>query len=233
MKNGWQQKQLGDVCEVDKVQSDHCRLPYVGLEDIESHTARFIGSAEPKSVKSSTFKFSTEHLLYGRLRPYLNKVLVPEFGGHCSTEIFPIRPGPQVLRKYLLYWFLADETVDRINQTCTGARMPRADMNDLLNFDFPLPPLPEQHRIVGILDEAFEGIATAKANAERNRQNARMLFETHLQSVFTQLGEGCAKIALSKLATFRNGINFTRTSRGESIRIVGVKGLPATLLGPA
>ena len=57
-------------------------------------------------------------------------------------------------------------------------------------FRFLVPPLPEQQRIVGILDEAFEGIATAKANAEKNLQNARALFESHLQSVFTQRGKG-------------------------------------------
>ena len=51
-------------------------------------------------------------------------------------------------------------------------------------------PLPEQRRIVGILDEAFAGIATAKANAEKNLQNAHALFESHLQSVFTQRGKG-------------------------------------------
>ena len=55
-------------------------------------------------------------------------------------------------------------------------------------FQIPSPPLPEQQRIVGILDEAFAGIATAKANAEKNLQNARALFESHLQSVFTQRG---------------------------------------------
>ena len=56
--------------------------------------------------------------------------------------------------------------------------------------DIPVPSIPEQQRIVGILDEAFEGIATAKANAEKNLQNARALFESHLQSVFTQRGKG-------------------------------------------
>jgi type I restriction enzyme S subunit len=190
MKAGWQIKRLGDVCAFDKVQDIHAGLPYVGLENIESHTAKFIGLAEAQSVKSSTFKFSEKHILYGRLRPYLNKVLAPDFEGHCSTEIFPIKPNDLLFREYLLYWFLADETVERINATCTGARMPRADMKDVLEFDFPLPPLPEQQRIVGILDEAFDGIATAKANAEQNLQNARALFESHLQSVFTQRGDG-------------------------------------------
>lgn len=60
----------------------------------------------------------------------------------------------------------------------------------ILGIEFPIPPLSEQHRIVAILDEAFDGIATAKANTEKNLQNARALFESHLQSVFAQRGEG-------------------------------------------
>ena len=73
----------------------------------------------------------------------------------------------------------------------TGASHPAVtdgEVRQQLNSRFP--PLPEQQRIVGILDEAFDGIATAKANAEKNLQNARALFESHLQSVFTQRGEG-------------------------------------------
>lgn len=208
MKKGWQIKSLGDVCAFDKAQGIYRHLPYVGLEHIESNTARFIGSAESQSVKSSTFRFSTEHILYGRLRPYLNKVIAPDFEGHCSTEIFPIKPSPELSREYLLYWFLSDETVDRINSTCTGARMPRADMNEVLEFDFPLPPLPEQHRIVTILDEAFAGIATVKANAEKNFQNARDLFESYLNGVFTQRGEGWMEKPLSELCDIKHGFAF-------------------------
>jgi type I restriction enzyme S subunit len=69
----------------------------------------------------------------------------------------------------------------------------------------PIPPLPEQRRIVGILDEAFDGIATAKANAEKNRQNARALFESHLQTVFTQRGEGWVETALGDVCGFVRG----------------------------
>ncbi|MBU3666828.1 MAG: restriction endonuclease subunit S [Chthoniobacterales bacterium] len=190
MKKQSQTKKLGDVCAFDKVQGIHRGLPYVGLEHIESHTARFIGAMEPQPVKSSTFRFSEEHVLYGRLRPYLNKALAPDFEGHCSTEIFPLRPSRELSRSYLLFWLLADETCDRINSTCTGARMPRAQMDDVLEFEIPVPPLAEQKRIVGVLDEAFEGLATAKANAGKNLQNAHALFESHLQSVFTQRGNG-------------------------------------------
>ncbi|MBM4163097.1 MAG: restriction endonuclease subunit S [Lentisphaerae bacterium] len=201
MKKGWQTKTLGDVCAFDKAQGIHRGLPYVGLEHIESHTARFIGSSEPQPVKSSTFRFSDEHVLYGRLRPYLNKALAPDFEGHCSTEIFPLKPRPELSREYLLFWLLADETCDRINETCTGARMPRAQMNDVLGFEIPVPPLPEQRRIVGLLDEAFAGLATAKANAEKNLQNARALFESHLQSVFADQWHVGKLVTLSELAT--------------------------------
>lgn len=215
MRNGWQTKALGEVCAFDKAQGIHRHLPYVGLENIESHTARFIGSTEPQTMKSSTFRFSSQHVLYGRLRPYLNKVLAPDFEGHCSTEIFPIKPSSELSREYLLYWFLADETVDRINATCTGARMPRADMKEVLEFDFPLPPLPEQHRIVSILDEAFEGVATAKANAEKNQKNARAIFDSHLQAVFTQRGKEWCKTQLGDVCErLHQGLN----TAGEKVK---------------
>ena len=190
MRTGWQIRHLDDVCEIDKSQGIYEGLPYVGMEDMSSASAEFLGSSEPKQVKSSTFKFSEEHLLYGRLRPYLNKVLVPDFSGHCSTEIFPIKPKPELEKRYLLYWFLKDSTVESINATCTGARMPRANMKEVMGFEFLLPPLPEQKRIVAILDEAFAGISQAVANAEKNLANARELFESYLNNVFTQKGEG-------------------------------------------
>ena len=78
--------------------------------------------------------------------------------------------------------------------------MPRADMNKVLDFDFPIPPLPEQQRIVTLLDEAFDGIATAKANAEKNLQNARALFASHVQSVFSRTGNGWTTKKLNQIS---------------------------------
>jgi len=200
MKAGWQLSRLGDICRFEKVQGIHSGLPYVGLEHIEPETAQFLGSLEPTAVKSATFRFTSGHVLYGRLRPYLNKVLSPDFAGHCSTEIFPIAPRPGLQREYLRYWLQAGETVQRINATCTGARMPRADMNEVLDFTIPLPPLPEQQRIVALLDEAFAGIATARAHAEQNLRNARALFESQLQAVFSQRGEGREETTIDKIS---------------------------------
>ena len=202
MRDGWRIETLGDVCDVDKSQGIYENLPYVGLEDIESRTGRFVGSTQARSVKSSTFKFSPDHLLFGRLRPYLNKVMLPEFVGHCSTEIFPLKPHPGLSREFLHYWFLMDRTVDAIDATSTGTRMPRANIGAVLGMDFPFAPLPEQERIVGVLDEAFEGIATARANAEKNVRNARAVMQPAFVAVlaaFDQNGwhtstvEGAAK----------------------------------------
>ena len=200
MNEMWRIVPLSAVCTLDKVQGTHRNLPYVGLEHVESNTARFIGSLDPQTVKSMTFHFSSEHILYGRLRPYLNKVLAPSFEGHCSTEIFPLKLSPVIFRKYLLYWFLSEEIARKINATCTGTRMPRANMNQVLDFPFPLPSLSEQQRIVGILDKAFESIAVAKANAGKNLQNARDIFESNIHAVFAQVWNENEIVCLADLS---------------------------------
>lgn len=149
----WEEKSLGEVCMYDKESNRESNLPYVGLEHIESNTGKFIGILAPQKVKSTTFSFSTDHVLYGRLRPYLNKVLIPDFKGHCSTEIFPIRPNKELNRDFLFYWLLSSNTVSKIDSTWTGARMPRANMNTVLTFDFYLPSLDEQKKIVKKLEK--------------------------------------------------------------------------------
>jgi len=185
VRDGWQIKTLGEVCDVDKSQGVHENLPFVGLEDIESNTGRFVGSTQTRTVKSSTFKFTPDHLLYGRLRPYLNKVMLPEFVGHCSTEIVPLKPHPGLSREFLQYWLLMDRTVVAIDATCTGTRMPRASMSAVLEMKIPLAPLSEQRRIVEVLDETFACIATDRANAQTNLQNARVLHESGLNAAVT------------------------------------------------
>ena len=94
--------------------------------------------------------------------------------------------------------------------------------------DIPVPSLPEQRRIVGILDEAFAGIATAKANAEKNLQNARALFESHLQAVFTQRGEGWVETTLGEVCEFIGGSQppksvFSKAKSVDNIRLIQIR----------
>jgi len=101
--------------------------------------------------------------------------------------------------RYLFWWLKS--IADLIVAEGTGATVQGVKLPFVKSLQIPLPPLPEQQRIVGILDEAFDGIATAKANAEKNLKNARALFESHLQSVFTQGGEGWEQKTLEEIST--------------------------------
>jgi type I restriction enzyme, S subunit len=85
---------------------------------------------------------------------------------------------------------------------------PGINRNEVYSQVVLIPPLPEQQRIVGILDEAFEAIATAKANTEKNLANARALFESHLSTIFTTSGEGWEEKALKELCDIKHGFAF-------------------------
>jgi len=103
------------------------------------------------------------------------------------------------------------------------------NQQDISKVEFRYPQsLPEQRRIVGILDEAFAGIATAKAHAEKNLQNARALFESHLNAVFTQRGEGWNDKPLETVAAIINGYAF---KSGDFSSTKGVKCIKITNVG--
>lgn len=205
MIHDWTMKHLSEVCVLDKSRYVGNPMPYIGMEDIESGTGKFLGSLIPEGVKSSSFRFDHRHILYGRLRPYLNKVFLPDFEGHCSTEIFPLLPQEGIDRKFLYYWLISDRIVNRINDTCTGARMPRANMNAVMQFELAVPPLPQQKRIAAILDEAFEGIDAAIANTEKNLVNARHLFEGFLNSKFSVGSENWESKQIHEIAEVKGG----------------------------
>ncbi|MEP6755925.1 MAG: restriction endonuclease subunit S, partial [Chthonomonadales bacterium] len=117
------------------------------------------------------------------------------------------------LHKFLLWTYISGIT-EKMQSNSTGIR--NLDGDAYKAIPVPIPPLPEQHRIVRILDEAFESIATAKANTEKNLQNARALFESHLQSVFTHGSEGWMEARLSALSDIKHGFAFEGKYFAES-----------------
>ncbi|MEO5923264.1 MAG: restriction endonuclease subunit S [Bryobacteraceae bacterium] len=126
-----------------------------------------------------------------------------------NQHVSIIRPIQGKLGSKFLYYLLTSKLYkDRLLQTgedagATRQAITKAQLEDF-SVEFP-EDLPEQQRIVGILDEAFDGIATAMANVEKNLQNARALFESHLQSVFTQRGEGWVEKTLGDTYDVRDG----------------------------
>ncbi len=113
---------------------------------------------------------------------------------------------PSALDKDYFYYFLTSDLFrEELSEVGHGAAQQNVSPLAIGRLTIPLAPLAEQRRIVGILDEAFEGIATAKANTEKNLQNARALFESHLQSVFTQRGEGWVEKRLGDVCEVKDG----------------------------
>ncbi len=180
----WEKKRLGNIIKYDKIQNTHKNLPYVGLEHIQSNTGIFLGDLEPQEVKSSTFHFTEQHVLYGRLRPYLNKVLLPNFEGHCSTEIFPIKVGKEIVREFLFYWLMTETIVKKIDGTWTGTRMPRANMNQVLEFSFAFPPISQQKQIVRQLDNLREETKKLEEIYQKKLDNLEELKKSVLQKAF-------------------------------------------------
>lgn len=111
----------------------------------------------------------------------------------------------------------------REGPTTTYTTVKHLSSKQIASIKVPLPPLPEQQHIVAILDEAFLGLATATANAEKNLKNARELFDNYLNLIFTQKGRSWTEKKLSDIAAFKNGLNFTKSSKGDKIKIVGVR----------
>ena len=152
---------LAKLCEMDRegLQPDDSaapRLPFVGVEHVESGsgTINFDNGSRVGSQRSTAFRFDERHVLYAKLRPYLNKVATPDFVGRCSTELVPLLPRKGVDREFVAYLLRRAETVEYVMASVTGARMPRTDMKALMSLPVPLPPLDEQRRIVDILNRA-------------------------------------------------------------------------------
>lgn len=100
------------------------------------------------------------------------------------------------------------------------------------DYEVSFPPIPEQKRIVAILDQAFADIEQARAKTEQNLKNARELFESYLQQVFSQRGEGWVETTLGAVAEFKNGLNFSQSSKGEKLKVVGVKDFKSNFMVP-
>jgi type I restriction enzyme S subunit len=144
------------------------------------------------------------------------KMFFPEedFTAIKNTITLTPRDG-KCVGKFLYYLFTFVELPQR------GAGQPFISKGDIQSFEVTCPLIPEQQRIVGVLDEAFAGLATAQANAEKNLQNARALFASHLQSVFTQRGKGWVKNNLKALTT-KIGSGATPRGGEESYKLEGV-----------
>lgn len=120
------------------------------LEDIEKDTSQIITKKTfgEKNSKSTKAKFKSGDILYGKLRPYLNKVLVADADGYCTTEIVPLQPYQGIIPKYVMYILKRPDFLSYVNSKTYGINLPRLGTEDGRKAIFPLPPTEEQKRIV-------------------------------------------------------------------------------------
>jgi type I restriction enzyme S subunit len=145
-------------------------------------------------------------------------------GEDCAIgrSVAAIRPNSAKLDQFYLYYFMMT-LVDRLRSGSVGAAQTVISKEMVESVNIPLLPLPEQQRIVALLDEAFAGHATATANAESNLQNARELFESHLQSVFSQRGEGWVDSIIGGEIRFIDYRGKTPIKTASGIRLITAK----------
>jgi type I restriction enzyme S subunit len=209
MKKGWQWKRLGEVCSTGsggtplkekKEYYEGGTIPWLMSGEVSQgevrEATRFITQ---KGLDNSAAKmFPQDTVLVAMYGATAGQVGILRFEAATNQAVCGILPNKHFVPEFLFYLLLSKK--DELVAQATGNAQPNISQIKIKNTRVPILPLPEQQRIVGILDDAFEGIATAKANAEKNLRNARALFESHLQSVFTQRGEGWVVRRVSEIA---------------------------------
>jgi type I restriction enzyme S subunit len=201
----WPTVQLDSIAVLDR-QSVHPteaepETCYLGLEHVDGDGN--IGCRETvasAALKSNKFRFSNQHVLFGKLRPYLRKIARPQFSGVCSTDIIPILPKNGMSRDYLYHLLRTRPMVDLATNRSSGANLPRLSPKQLATFPILLPPLPEQKRIAAILD-------AADALRVKRRESLQQLDQL-LQSTFLEMfgdpvtNPKCPVIALGEYLIF-------------------------------
>ena len=213
MKRGWQTEPLGDLCDFRR------GLTYAKSDEVETSnnvvlratnidlSTNLLDFAELKYISDLVVVPDSKKVKKGSLmictasgsKSHLGKVafIDDDYGYAFGGFMGMITPKNGLHPRYLFHRLTSSAYKDFIGELSDGANINNLKFDDLRNFPVPHPDLPEQQRIVSILDQAFEAIAKARANAETNLKNARALFDSHLQSVFTQRGEGWVERKLS------------------------------------
>ena len=195
-KVGWQTKTLDQIAvnldskrvpitKADRISGEY---PYYGASGIVDYVADFIFDEETLLVSEDGAN------LLARSTP----IAFPATGQYWVNNHAHILKFENKITQRLVELYLESIPLD---DYITGAAQPKLNQKALNSIPIPVPQLPEQHRIVAILDAAFDHIATARANCEANLLNARAIFESHLQAVFMQRGDGWEDKTLEQIAT--------------------------------
>ncbi len=200
MKAGWKIKELGSISTINYGYTESASRDPIGphflrITDIQNDQVDWsiVPFCKIDTALQTKFLLATGDIVFARTGATTGKsylVSDPPDSVFASYLIRLRLSDKNLLPEFVSFFFQTAGYWKSIQDGVAGSAQGGFNASKLAALRIPFPPLPEQQRIVGILDEAFDGIATAKANAEKNLLNARALFESQLQAVFSQRGEG-------------------------------------------
>lgn len=181
-EQGWEVIELNDLIEIKPKSITPLELNdhnYVGLEHIQRDTGE-ISYTESADLKSNKFLFDERSILYGKLRPYLRKVALPNFRGVCSTDILPITPKPSVDRYFVTSILRSQNFTDYATSASVGANLPRVNKDVILSYKTINPSSELQQRY----GHQLQRLEKQKELVKRNIDHSEILFGKYLQKYF-------------------------------------------------
>ena len=206
MKAGWEVKELGAVSAInygytESASSEPIGPRFLRITDIQNDRVDWDNvpycKIEPSNI--TKYRLASGDIVFARTGATTGKSFLIHEPPDAVFASYLIRLrllDRKLLPEFVSLFFQTNGYWQAIKDGSAGSAQGGFNATKLSALSIPIPPLPEQQRIVGILDDAFDGIATAKANAEKNLQNARALFESHLHDVFIQRGERWKRVRI-------------------------------------
>ena len=181
LPEGWESKTFDDIIEISKEKykpNNSESKFYIGLEHIEKNLGVLTPECGIEEIKTLKNKFNTGEILYGKLRPYLNKVYLAKENGVCSTDILVLKTRENCNAQFLTHLMLGVDFVNTMSENTSGVNLPRVSTKFILEYPIKLPPIKEQQRIVqeiesrlSVADKMEESIAQSLQQAEALRQS--------------------------------------------------------------
>ncbi len=156
-------------------------IPHIAPDNIEKNTGKLLPykTVLEDEVKSANHYFYPHQLIYSKVRPKLNKVVLVKFEGLCSADMYPIKP--LIHSRFLQAGMLSQYFLEEVNKFDNRVKMPKINQTQLSQIPIPLPPLAEQERIVAKLEKLMKFCDELEANIRHARANADSLLQTALK----------------------------------------------------